>query len=173
MWQFEIRIFCKLFFVFYLGIISCDSNKTNANHDQVETGEQDTYAKIYVIDSINLLKTQADILIGKEDFLSALELFEKLILIDSLNGKFHFEKGYCLAQLNSDVEAINCYLKASELNYNRFECYRSLGIIYSIKLGNKEKAKYYFEKCVEINPNNDEVKDLLNSLEIKPKSKEL
>ncbi len=113
----------------------------------------------------SMIKTMANILFQTNEYQKALEKYNRLIELDSLNGQFYFRKAYCLVQLNRHSESVKYYLKAADLGFERFESFRSLGITYSFVIKNDKQAVIYFKKCLEIDPNSEEVKKFLREIQ--------
>ncbi|MCE2998033.1 MAG: tetratricopeptide repeat protein [Cyclobacteriaceae bacterium] len=130
--------------------LSC---KNNRDSESFENSNTNSPAK--------LLAHQADSLYKNKSFYSALVLYEKLIVIDSLNGEFNFRLGYCYVQNNEHSKATKYYHKTINLDYRKFESYRNLGLIYGFVLNDKKNAIDCFNKCLSINPDSKEIKDFL------------
>lgn len=114
---------------------------------------------------------KADLMYATDQYADAIELYTKLLLIDSLNGKFNYRKGFCLRNLRLYPESIEYFLKSIALNYREFDSYNNLGVIYSIGLNDYPQARKYFEKSLEINPNSEEVKSFLKTIDANEEKK--
>lgn len=83
------------------------------------------------------------------------KLYDKMIMIDSLNGEAYYNRAYCLANRN----ALDCsnydYFKCIELGYNLEQSYFNLGCNFAI-IGLDSIAIDYFHKAYELNPQNIE-----------------
>jgi len=110
------------------------------------------------------LRTEAKILYMRDSYEEAILIYDKLISYDSTNGEFYYNRGYCLAQINRDFEAINDFLKSISFNYRLASCYKNLGLVYDAGLNDKQKAEEYFIKFLEIEPGDKVVRDLLRNL---------
>lgn len=99
-----------------------------------------------------------------DNYKEAIDLFGQLIEVFPHKGEYYATRGYCLTQLNSDSAAIKDFLKSVEYNFNIFEAYRSLGITYMFKLDDPKLARFYFGKCFEINPKDEEIIKYLKAL---------
>ena len=111
------------------------------------------------------LNLEAELMYSSDQYTEALELYSRLLSVDSLKGKFNYRKGFCLLRLLRYKEAMHYYLRSIDLNYKKFESYKTLGIIYYMSLNDYTQAKKYFEKCLEINPNAADVKKYLIEIE--------
>jgi len=116
--------------------------------------------KVPLKDTVSL-NLKARLLLAHKKYIDAMHEYSKLIEIDTMNGKYYYGKAYCLAQLDQYVESINYYKMASELEYDRFECFKSIGVIYYFMIKDNERAEEYFNKCLEINPKHKEVESYL------------
>jgi len=140
---------------------------SNSNQHNIKQDE-----RIKIIDSLNTtlnkdtveMNLKAHLLYVNKEYLEASQEYSELIKIDSLNGKYHYRKGYCLAQLSSYNEAIIYYQQASILNYDKFECFKSIGIIYYFMINDNKRAEEYFSKCLEIKPKDKEVEKYMAEL---------
>lgn len=121
------------------------------------------------INSLTPLVLDAAMYYSKDMFTEAANSYEKLIKFDSLNGEYYYRLGYCHAQLTKDSQAVKNYAKAADLGHRRFEAYRSIGLIFSVGLNDDAKAIEYFNKCLEIDPNADEIKKLVKTIKNKSK----
>jgi tetratricopeptide (TPR) repeat protein len=72
---------------------------------------------------------------------------------DFLKGNCLMEKANCLRELNESKMAIKEYLAAGLLDPFNFVCYSNIGEILYMDLGKHEAAIAYFNKSIEINPN--------------------
>ena len=135
----------------------------NTDHRQNSSCEQHSKA------NCKERKTKNSFSVGRVDLCSSFSFSHLKKFSVSLTTPTIGKLGYCHAQLTNDSTAIKNYLKAAELNFRRFDAYRSVGLIYAIGLNDKSKAIYYLNKCIKINPTSDEVKKLIGDIENTPK----
>jgi len=115
-------------------------------------------SKSLVVDS--LLKKGAEFNKDK-DFYSALDIYDKLITIDSSRGDLYFKRANCKAQLLKFESSSKDYFKALELHYRIEDTYYNLGCNFA-SIDKDSAAIEYFMKALEIDPN-----DLDTKLQIK------
>lgn len=140
---------------------------TSKNEDKVIVPDS-SMSRISSITDSSSLVIQAALQYESDKFEEAIELYNKLIELDSTNGDFFYRKAYSLARLRRDSAAVENYLKSARLDFRRFDAYRSIGIIYAIGLNDKSKAIFYLEKCLEIDPDTEEIKRLIEDLKSNP-----
>ena len=102
-----------------LGCTSSTEKKSVLETKSSTNIEEDSSAFRNSNDTISL-ETLASILYERDQYLEAIDLYSNLLLGDSLNGQFYFRKAYCLMQIKHDQEALVCFLKAADLNYEKF-----------------------------------------------------
>jgi tetratricopeptide (TPR) repeat protein len=144
--------------------ISHNKNINNNNSVQ-DSSDYNAEMELSKESKMKLLYTEVNILIGKGEYQGAIEKLHQIIKLDSIDGKFYYDIGYCLSNLNRDSLAINYYKESLKRNYDKFEVYRVLGITYFLKLNNYEKGLYYFKLCLELNPNDEEIKEFIREIE--------
>lgn len=105
-------------------------------------------------------------------FSEAIIEYDKLIGIDSTNGKYLYRKAYCLMQIDSPAEAIRYFNKAAEVNFYKFDCFYSIGLN-ALILHDDSLAIQYFEKCLLMKPDSKEVQIFLKNLKGAEKSSSL
>lgn len=111
------------------------------------------------------LELLADKLYNQDEFEEVIPILDQLIADDSTKGIYFFRRGYSLARIRKDSAALQDYLKSIELGYRVYDCYKSLGLIYSIgMLSNDSVAIHYFEKALETDPNSQEAKDFIEAI---------
>jgi tetratricopeptide (TPR) repeat protein len=155
-----------------LGCSSSTDNNSLRDKSMTNT-EEDSSSRINSNDTISL-ETLASILYGRDQYIEAIDAYSKLLLVDSLNGQFYFRKAYCLMQIDQDQKALVSFLKAADLNFERYDAYKNIGLIYcKSALYNPDEASKYFKKCLEMNPNDEVVKKFLYSLAQKENSNNL
>lgn len=111
--------------------------------------------------ALNDLRTNANLLYKENKYSEAVEAYDKLIKIDSLNGQLYFRRAYSLCQINKHQNSVTDYQRSASLGYKKFDSYYSLGIIYMTILLDDSLSIMYFKKCLEIDPNSEKVKDIL------------
>jgi tetratricopeptide (TPR) repeat protein len=120
--------------------------------------------KIYENDNIKIQSLQfvADSLYKQNSYLEAIRYFDTLIKLDPRNGEFYYRRGFSYDMIYKKPElkeAIEDYLKSIELGYEKADSYYNLGLSYLFE--EDSTALFYFEKSLEINPNNHKVIVLL------------
>ena len=110
------------------------------------------------------LSLSASLFYKTNNYEEAVKEYTKLIELDTTKGRYYIRRAYSLVQLDRHIEAIPDYLKAAELNCEKFICYKSLGITYFVVLKNDSLAIKYFEKCLELDPGASEIQKLLELL---------
>lgn len=111
----------------------------------------------------------------------AVDLLEQTVGIDPENATAHYNMGVCyLKVLKSDLEvseiwedkaddeeffelAIVSFQRAIELDPDLYEAYNNLGRLYALR-GWTDQAKEQWERSLEINPNQPEVRQDVDSL---------
>ncbi len=135
-------------------------NTVNVDEFAYDSIMADT-ASVQEVNDSTSLKIFAGLEYDKDNYSKAIPYFTQLIKIFPLRGEYYYRRGFSYAQTDNDSSAVKDLLKAIEFNYQRFEAYRMLGIIYMLKLIDPKLATYYFEKCLEINPLDEEIKGFL------------
>lgn len=113
-------------------LLGCNNHRSN----EIENSE----TTIKVEDDSATLILKAHLLYSNNKYQEAFEDYTKLLEIDSTNGKFYYCKTYCLVQLYRHSESIEFYQKAADLNYSKFDCYKSIGLTYTFALKNDSLA---------------------------------
>lgn len=150
--------------------MSCDNKERRTVNDSILNEKSNLYQTQALRDSNILVEDSSGLLLKarlnyeKDEYLQALELYSKLIEIDSSKGEFFFRKGYCLVQLDREPEAIQYYKKAAELNFNPSDCYYNIGLAYHFALNNDSLAIVYYERSLQLNPESKEINKLLSHL---------
>lgn len=128
-----------------------DSNDLNSNLNTIED-----------------LKAKASVFYMTDDYLEAAKLFKQILEIDSMNAEITYKLGFCLAQLDQDSDAVRYFEKSISFQYRVFDSNKNLGLLYlKSSIYNKEEAKKYFNRCNEINPNDEIVNGFLKELNTK------
>lgn len=149
-----------------LALLKCST--TSKKEDTELRSDSSFTSRDSLISDSSSLVVQAALLYANDKFEEALESYSKLVELDSTNGDFFYRKAYCLAQLNRDSAAVENYLKSANLDFRKFDAYRSIGLIYTVGLNDRSKAIEYFKKCLEINPNAEEIKRLIEDIKSNP-----
>lgn len=108
---------------------------------------------------------KAECFYKNDSYEEALDLFNKIIDLDSTKGKVYYSRAYCWAEIDSLKKSNKDYLKSISLGLKVEESYFNLGCNQAILLDDS-LAYVYFKKAFEINPLNKEAErqmKLLNS----------
>jgi tetratricopeptide (TPR) repeat protein len=105
----------------------------------------------------------ADSLYQNESYFEATQAYTNLIKLDSTNGEYYYRRAYSLCQVERDRESLKDFQKAIDLNYDKFKCFHSIGLVHML-LNNDSMAIQYFEKCLLIKPNDSNVITFLRKL---------
>lgn len=107
--------------------------------------------------SVNkMLEIRADYLFDNDRFKELVPIFDSLILLDSLNGKFYFQRAYSYSMLFNQSSAISDYLLAAKMTYRVSDSYYNAGI--NSMFSNDSLALYYFRRALENDPENKKAK---------------
>ena len=93
----------------------------------------------------------------------AIKLMENLVLNNNLNVELRFQLGRLYYNDNQIDDSIAVFETVLQIFPNHSNALYSLGVAWQ-KKGNNAKAKTYFEKVLELNPDNQDVKDRLAEL---------
>jgi len=107
-------------------------------------------------------KELADSCYDRDSYKLAIEYFDRVIEIDSLNGELFYKRGFSLAKMNDFENSSMNFLKAIEYGYRISDAYYMLGMNQIPSL-NDSIAVFYFEKSLELNPNAQETVDAMNA----------
>ena len=88
----------------------------------------------------------------KNNFKTALNLYQDIIKIDPYHASSYYNLGLVFQRLHEFNKAKDFYKKAIEINPNHVGSYNNLGTIFQ-GLGEIQKAKECYEKVIKINPN--------------------
>lgn len=157
----KVFLFKLVIVIFLFGCRKSNQNSLVNSHQQNESNKITDSLTLNITKDTAELNLRAHLLYINKEYLGAIQEYSELIEIDSLNGKYYYGTGYCLAQLSRYDESISYYQRAADLDYDKFECFKSIGIIYYFMLKDNEHAANYFIKSLEINPNDKEVKSFL------------
>lgn len=138
-------------------------------------------AKVYIPDNLEKAKEQlAKAIELKSDYVDALyqnalikeregnlgeaiKAMENLVLNNSLNAELRFQLGRLYYNNNQLSDSIAVFETVLQIFPNHSNALYSLGVAWQ-KKGNSAKARSYFEKVLELNPDNQEVKARLAEL---------
>jgi tetratricopeptide (TPR) repeat protein len=140
------------------------------NHEsntEVKTFDSLSAASMVRIDS-SLIATSADLYYSVKAYDSALIEYERLIAIDSTNGRYQYRTGVCKARLRRPKEAVKHFITSAKLNYRVKDSYETLGMTYYILLREDSLALHYFKKAqkVQYDP---EIQKFIDKLNGKPR----
>ena len=153
--------------LFVVGFIQCNQPHEK-NIAKPDLGLDTTISDVNLIKDTLELRTRADLLYGNKQYKEALDIYNHLVSLDSTNGHFYYIIGYCLGQFDDlQKESVEFFLKAASLNYERADAYHNIAVIYEVLYHDHAKAVIYYKKCLELDPNNQEVKDLIAKFEPK------
>ncbi len=76
----------------------------------------------------------------------------------------YYRRGYCFLQINRFKESASDFVKAANLNYRPCDSFYSLALMYSTIFANDSLAAIYCKKCLEVDPDYEDVKKLLPKL---------
>jgi tetratricopeptide (TPR) repeat protein len=92
-----------------------------------------------------------------------LEYLNEIIRRDSSQGKAYFRRGKAHAALEKYEESSQDYESAVMLGYHTVSCYYNIGCNY--KFSKRDSlAIYYFKKALEIDPNHEKARLMIESL---------
>lgn len=99
------------------------------------------------------LLSKANVYYEIDDYVNAEIYFDSLILINPFNGEYYFKRGYSASILLDTTSAFSNYKMAINYGYRKESAYLNIGVIYFNKnlFG---KSIPFFNKCLELNPNN-------------------
>lgn len=96
----------------------------------------------------------------------ALNVFNKIIALDSTRGDIFYRRGYCRAWLLDYDGSIQDYLKSIELNHRIEHAYFNIGANYAAVF-NDSMALKFFSKALELNPHNEKAKREIRNCKIR------
>lgn len=101
----------------------------------------------------------------KKEYAKAIEVLNKLIEKDPANNSNNYNNmGMCYLDQNDLNQAKNFFEKSIESNKSFTPAYSNLAATY-IRIGDKQKAKENYNKVLELDPHNDDVKSRLKLLQ--------
>jgi GWxTD domain-containing protein len=114
-------------------------------------------------DSVEFAVAYAQSLLKKKNPAKAREIL--LPLVDSKDGNFEFYEtlGRAARETTNIKEAVTWYGRALSFQGNVVEALNAMGECY-LELGDKDQAEKAFKKSLEINPNQQRIKDLIKSI---------
>lgn len=105
---------------------------------------------------------------GREDFQTAVLLYDQLIDIDSTKGIYFFKRAGCLMEFSQYEKSIEDFSKSIELNYRRSDCYYNLGLI-NMSLTKDSAAVECFKNSLLFNPYDESARKFIDLLSKKSK----
>lgn len=99
------------------------------------------------------LLSKANVYYEMDDYVNAGIYFDSLIRINPFNGEYYFKRGYSASILLDTTSAFSDYKMAINYGYRRESAYLNIGVIYFNK-NLYSKSIPFFNKCLELNPNN-------------------
>ena len=145
-----------------LFLLSCQNQKSKP---------RDKYVGHY--DKVYLLKTIADSLYYRDEYQQAIRYFDTLIQLAPQQGEYYYKRGFSYDQVYKRPEvqqAIDDYLKSIQLGYRKADSYDDLGLCYMFV--NDSLAALYFEKSLELRPDNLDIILFLQQCRIRMKKKQ-
>ncbi|MGA2587142.1 MAG: GWxTD domain-containing protein [Candidatus Aminicenantales bacterium] len=114
-------------------------------------------------DSVEFAVAYAQSLLKKKNPAKAREIL--LPLVDSKDGNFEFYEtlGRAARETTNIKEAVTWYGRALSFQGNVVEALNAMGECY-VELGDKDQAEKAFKKSLEINPNQQRIKDFIKSI---------
>ena len=109
---------------------------------------------------IDTLHIEALRLKNEGRYSKAEEIFKRILTVEPENPNAHFDLGNTYLIQKKYNEAFNQYNKAESLGVRSDDYYFNLSLCY-IGLGNNKEAIGYLEKCLSLNPDYPEAKNLL------------
>lgn len=136
------QIFYVIFFI--ISTISCNNSER----------------KVALLSASNKkgLLAMADSCYSANDFKKSIELFDKIVLLDTTMGEIYYKRGYCKAQIFDYNGSSKDFYKAFALKHRVDESLFNLGCNFAA-IGNDTLALKYFSKAYELNPNNNSAKE--------------
>lgn len=101
----------------------------------------------------------------KEQTEEAIDEFKKAIALDDSLVLAHFNLGNAYAIKNMLNEAVIEYKKTVEIKPNFAQAHLNLGVIFAYKLPNRAEAIKYWQKYVDLNPDDQQFKTIKQELE--------
>lgn len=79
------------------------------------------------------------------------EMFKRILEINPMNYRAHYNLGIANFNLNEIEEAKECYEEAIRIKPDYKHCFYNLGLMYE-RVGDLQEALIYYEKALEIDP---------------------
>ena len=136
-----------LIFTIIIFIISC-TNMNDKRSDKMNFNNKEEIIELY---------EKADSLYRESNYELAAIYFTKVLEKDSVNADAYFKRAYSYAQTLKYNDSTKDYLKAIELNYRKSDALFNLGCNLSAQT-NFEQALLYFQRALELEPHNREIK---------------
>jgi len=105
------------------------------------------------------LQIKADSMFDSDKYQDALEFYDRL-LMQKKEPKNYCARAFCKSSLNDYKGAIDDYLVAIKLEYKEDTCYFNIALCYGL-MGEDSLEIDYLHKVLEINPNMDDAKTVL------------
>ena len=147
--------------VFLLLLFSCKNEKGKAKDVNDDRNPRVIY-----------LKSIADSLYHRNDFISAIRYFDTLIQLDPGRGEYYYKQGYSYDMVYKRPEleqSIKDYHKSIELGYKVADSYYNLGLSYMFV--KDSIAIIYFKKTLELDPKNPDAIYLIQQCKMRLKNK--
>lgn len=146
-------IFEYIIILFFL-LAACKSSETKkvSSHQK----EEDIESLINLSDLYYQLDMHAE----------ALNVFNKILALDSTQGDIFYRRGYCRAWLFDFDGSTQDYLKSIELNHRIEHAYFNIGTNYAAVF-NDSVALKFFSKALELNPHNEKAKREIKNCKIR------
>jgi tetratricopeptide (TPR) repeat protein len=112
------------------------------------------------------LKNRLDSLYENNIYEEALEVLNKLVLLDSTNGELFYKIGICLDSSVPRDSIIKFFHKSADLGYRKSDCYYLIALSYYLDK-DYSKCEYYLKQTLAINPSDSEARKLLIKLDSK------
>lgn len=107
---------------------------------------------------------------AKKDYKNAIENYQNSLQLDSKDFDATFNLAMSLKLDNRIEESIKTYENAASLKPNSYETYYNLGNIYNSVKDDPIKALKYFQKVIEIKPDDTEIRYFLGTTQLKLKN---
>lgn len=118
---------------------------------------QETLAQLHSLD-VDTKLLQAKLCRRKGDFMEAVKILE-----GAESHEAFLELGRCFFELKDFDESLLNILKATKIDSNNSECFYWLGKIY-ITINDEVRSKKCFEKCLNLNPQNEKAIAILSAV---------
>jgi tetratricopeptide (TPR) repeat protein len=92
-------------------------------------------------------------------YVESIKLFSELIEKDSSIGEYYYKRGYCYNQIDSVEMSTIDYLKSVSYGYRLTDSYYNIGLNYLYEFRNYSVALKYFQKALELSPDDTAIKE--------------